>query len=105
MRQFENPYPGYYRPAFASSGIPYPLVHRFTLAGDLPPSLWKQWGLPRSARVPFLERLGPAYPPVAPHLREVSEWHSYLTTCLLAQASQPLWLVVRDDGSTAVHLS
>ncbi len=37
-------------------------------------------------------------------LRGVSEWHPYIATCLLAQASQPLWLVVRDDGSTAVHI-
>ncbi len=32
----QNPYPNHYSPAFAFSGIPYPLVHRFTLAGDLP---------------------------------------------------------------------
>jgi hypothetical protein len=35
--QFANPYPVHYRPAFASSAIPYPLVHRYTLAGGLPP--------------------------------------------------------------------
>ncbi len=34
--QMQNPYPNHYSPAFAFSGIPYPLVHRFTLAGDLP---------------------------------------------------------------------
>ena len=31
-----NPYPCDYYTAFASSGILYPLIHRYTLAGDLP---------------------------------------------------------------------
>ena len=42
---------------------------------------FETWGLPRSARVPFLEGLGSAYPPVALHLRGVSRGHPYLATC------------------------
>ncbi len=65
--------------------------------------MWKRWGLPRFTRVPLPEGLGCASPPAAPHLRAVYRRHPYLAACLLAQASQPLWLVVSYDGSTAVR--
>jgi len=61
-------------------------------------ALWKRWGLPRSARVPFPEGLGSASAPVAQRLRGVKFEHSCLATCLLAQAFQPLWLVEYYDA-------
>ena len=53
----------------------------------------------RAYHVPreYLCGLGLASPPVAPHLRQVSEEHLNLTTCLLAQAFQHLALVLTND--------
>ena len=99
-----NPYPCDYYTAFASSGILYPLIHRYTLAGDLPLPV-ETMGLTTFRTSTILEGLGSACPPGTPHLRGVIRCHPYLATCLLAQASQPLWLVGYYDGSTAVHLS
>ena len=99
-----DPYPVHCRPAFASSGIPYPLVHRYTLAGDFPRPCWERSGLPRFARIPLLEGLGSASPPVVHHLRGMSLGHPHLTTRLLAHACQPLWHVDHYDGSIAVHV-
>ncbi len=45
-------------------------------------ALWKRWGLPRSARVPFPEGLGSASAPVAQRLRGVKFEHSCQATCL-----------------------
>ena len=42
--------------------------------------------------------LGPAYTPVAHHLRRVSSEHPDLATNLLVQAYQHLWLVLCDDA-------
>ncbi len=64
-----NPYPDHYSLAFACSDIPYPLALGHALTGVRPPSLWGQWGLPRSTRVPFLKDLGPALAPAVHHLR------------------------------------
>ena len=55
-----NPYPDHYSLAFACSDIPYPLALGRSLAGVRPPSLWGQWGLPRSARVSLTKDLGSA---------------------------------------------
>jgi hypothetical protein len=99
-----NPYPVDYGPAFACSDIPYPLALRHTLAGVRPPSLWGQWGLPRSARVPFPKDLGPALPPAVHPLRGGRGRSPDLTAHLLVHACQPLWHVTYHDGSTAVHI-
>lgn len=40
---------------------------------------------------------GLACPPVVPHLRQMITQHLHLTTYLLAQACQHLWLVRIDD--------
>jgi hypothetical protein len=45
----------------------------------------------------YLNGLGLAYSPVARHLRQMITQHLHLTTCLLAQAYQHLWLVRIDD--------
>jgi hypothetical protein len=63
-----------------------------------------------TARFPFRERyglttfhtntlddLGSACPPVERHLREMNKKHLHLSTYLLVQAFQPLWLVESDD--------
>jgi len=100
-----NPYPIRYRPAFACSDLLYPLVHRRTLAGDVPPSLRERSGLPRFARVPLPKGLGPASPPAVRHLRGANIGSPDLTAHLLVHASQPLWHVLSNDGSSAVHLS
>ncbi len=60
VEQHVHPYPIHYRLAFAYFGIPYPTVHRYTLAGNFPRSLWVRSGLPRFAQAPFTEGLGPA---------------------------------------------
>lgn len=57
-----RPYPPHYRVAFASSAIPYPLSHRFTLRLTVP--CGRATGLPRSTHVPT-DGLGPASSPVA----------------------------------------
>ncbi len=63
------------------------------------PERWLRSGGLRAYHVPreCLCRLGLASPPVVHHLRQVSEKHLNLTTCLLAPASQHLWLVI-DNG-------
>jgi hypothetical protein len=50
-------------------------------------------GLPRSADIP-LDGLGAVSPPVGHHLRQEIGKFLILPTCLLAQASQRLWLVI-----------
>jgi hypothetical protein len=45
----------------------------------------------------YLNGLGLAFPPVALHLRQMILQHLLLATCLLAQASQHLWLVCTYD--------
>ena len=99
-----NPYPDSYSPAFACSDIPYPLTLGRSLAGVRPPSLWGQWGLPRSTRVPFPRDVGPALPPAVHHLRGGRGRSPDLTAHLLVHACQPLWHVTYHDGSTAVHI-
>jgi len=102
--QSSNPYPVDYRPAFAFSDLRYPLVHRRTLTGRFPRSLWGRLGLPRFARVPFPKELGPALPPAVHHLRGGKRRAPDLTAHLLVHACQPLWHVSYLDGSTAVHI-
>lgn len=81
-----NPYPFYYRTAFAYSIFLCPHVHQFalrllTLPGDI-----------RVYHVPleYLHGLGLAYLPVVPQLRQMSGKHLVLTTYLLVQACQHL---------------
>ena len=99
-----NPYPDHYSLAFACSDIPYPLALRRSLTGVRPPSLWRQWGLPRSTRVPFPRDVGPALTPAVRHLRRGRGRSPDLTAHLLVHACQPLWHVAYHDGSTAVHI-
>ena len=56
-------------------------------------------GKQRAYHVPleYLRGLGLAFLPVVSQLRQVSTQHLYLTTYLLVQASQHLWLVGNDD--------
>src|SRR5262249_30040189 len=61
-----NPYPPYYRMAFASSRVPYPPPHRLALRLPFPGG--RETGLPPSARVP-VDALGSTWSPVAQHLR------------------------------------
>ena len=62
MLPARNPYPLHYRSAFAFSIVPYPTPHGLTLRLAVPQK-GKMPGLPRFASMPFLEGLGPAYPP------------------------------------------
>lgn len=89
-----NPYPPHYRVAFACSRVPYPHLHRLALRLAFP--CGKDTGLPRSTRIP-VDDLGSACPPVEHHLREVNKKPLHLSTYLLVQALQPLWLVESDD--------
>jgi hypothetical protein len=90
-----NPYPAHYRPAFACSPILYPQPHRLALRSAFPP----KGGLRAYHVAPLKPRgLGPASTPVARHLRRGSSEPPDLATCLLAQASQHLWLVLCDDA-------
>ena len=82
MGQSSNPYPVDYRPAFASSDLPYPLTHRRALTGHFPPSLRGWLGLPRCTRVPILKDLGPALPPAVQPLRGEISRPSDLTAYL-----------------------
>lgn len=62
-------------------------------------------GLPRSTDIP-LDGLGAVSPPVGQHLRQEIGKFLNLPTCLLAQASQRLWLVNHYDvyqQFTSVH--
>jgi hypothetical protein len=63
------------------------------------PERWLRLGGLRAYHVPRedLYGLGLASPPVVHHLRQVSQEHLNLTTCLLAPASQHLWLVIVND--------
>jgi len=99
-----NPYPDHYSLAFACSDIPYPLARGRSLAGVRPPSLWEQWGLPRCTRVSFTKDLGSACPPAAQSPRGEKEWLPDLAAYLLVHACQPLWHVVLNDGSMAIHV-
>jgi len=72
-------------------GAPYGLLSQLRHACG-----WEGYGLSHVPRA-SLCGLGLASPPVAHHLRQVSEEHLNLTTCLLAQASQHLSLVRGDD--------
>ena len=81
-----------------------PLPSGAPLRGVRPPSLWGQWGLPRSTRVPFPRDVGPALPPAVHHLRGGRGRSPDLTAHLLVHACQPLWHVTYHDGSTAVHI-
>jgi hypothetical protein len=102
--QSSNPYPVDYRPAFASSDLPYPLTHRRALTGHVPPSLRGWLGLPRCTRVPILKDLGPALPPAVQPLRGEISRPSDLTAYLLVHAYQPLGHVASHDVSAAVHM-
>jgi hypothetical protein len=92
-----NPYPVDYRPAFACSPFPYPLPCQVVLRLPfLRGSHRRATGLPRSAGgTPG--GLGRVSSPVVRHLRRKSSEPPSLTTCLLAQACQHLWLVLCDD--------
>jgi len=89
--QSSNPYPVDYRPAFASSDLPYPLTHRRALTGHFPPSLRGWLGLPRCTRVPILKDLGPALPPAVQPLRGEISRPSDLTAYLFGPCLSASW--------------
>ncbi len=91
--QSSNSYPVDYRPTFAYSDLPYPLILRRILAGHFPPSLWERLGLPCCTRVPFLKDVGTALPPAVHHLRGGKGRPPDLTAHLLVHAYKPLWHV------------
>src|SRR4051794_36660559 len=79
-----------YRPALASSLIPPPLPHQRPLQFAFPRG--EATGLLRSSPRP-LRGKGRAFRPVVHHPRQGTMQPLYLTTYLLVQASQHLWLV------------
>ena len=89
-----NPYPSHYKMAFAFSSILYLLLHRLALRPSYP-CMGKQ----QAYHVPleYLPGLGLAFLPVVLQLRQVNTKHLHLTTYLLVQASQHLWLVSFND--------
>ena len=92
-----NPYLAHYRLAFAFSRILYPQPYRLALQHTFPlGQLWEDYGL-NTFRLSTMSGLGPAYSPVAQHLRQITDQYLFLSTYLLVQAYQHLWLVPRDD--------
>ena len=94
-----NSYPADYKSAFAFSALPYPQPLRLLLRLAFPSALRRLPGELRAYHVPreYLCGLGLASPPVARHLRQVSQEYLNLTTRLLAPACQHLWLVITND--------
>ena len=94
MGQSLNPYPDHYSLAFACSIIPYPHPHRLALRFAFPVGEIRAYHVPLTY---LTDGLGAVYSPVVLHLRERSGKSLSLTTCLLAQAYQRLWLVTFHD--------
>lgn len=93
--QILNPYPAHYKPAFAFSIVLYPHPHQFALRLAFPcPGRIRAYHVPLTY---LTDGLGAVYPPVALRLRERSGKSLSLSTCLLAQAYQRLWLVAFHD--------
>ena len=88
-----NPYPTHYRTTFAFSIFPYPHSRRLALRLAFPEGGIRAYHV---AHV-YPDGLGPAYSPVAQHLRQVINKHLLLATHLLVQAYQHLWLAYLDD--------
>ena len=59
-------------------------------------SQWERYGLTTFC-VSTMSGLGLAYPPVAQYLRWIKVQYLYLSTYLLVQAYQPIWLVSVHD--------
>ena len=93
MGQILNPYPLHYKVAFACSSILYPLFHRLALRPPFPMGKHRAYHVP----LEYLPGLGLAFLPVVLQLRQEKTKHLYLTTYLLVQAYQHLWLVSFDD--------
>jgi hypothetical protein len=88
-----NPYPPDYRMAFASSIFLYPHPYRLVLRLAFPEGGIRAYHVPHV----YPDGLGPASSPVARHLRQAIKKHLRLTTYLLVQACQHLWLVPNHD--------
>ena len=94
MGQSLNPYPNHYSLAFAFSIVLYPQPHRLTLRFAFPEGEIRAYHVPLTY---LTDGLGAVYSPVALRLRERIEKSLSLSTCLLAQAYQRLWLVAYHD--------
>jgi hypothetical protein len=92
-----NPYPSHYSATFAFSSIPYPLPHQsasrrfyFFPEGDI--------GLTPFRTSTLLRDLDAIIPPRSSLFARATIEFPDRPLCLLAQAYQPLWLVLNDDG-------
>jgi hypothetical protein len=88
-----NPYPSHYRTAFAFSILLYPHPCRLALRLAFPVGGIRAYHVPHV----YPDGVGPAFSPVAGHLRQVNTQHLLLATHLLVQACRHLWLVYHHD--------